>query len=481
MNKGLQCLALAVVLTGCTVGPDYHRPNVTTPAGWTRTPVGGPADRKADLGGWWQKFNDPQLNDLIERALQSSPDLRLAQARVRESRARYGVASAKLWPTVDTSAGYARVGTSHHQPVLGSMPIPPNVPFENDFYRAGFDAAWELDFAGGTRRGREAARAEVMADEAAQRSALVTLLAEIAANYLDLRAQQSRLAIVRSNIVAQETALGLTVTRYTNGLVSNLDVEQATALLSSTRADSFTLETGIQASIYRLDVLLGQPPGALAGELSLAKPLPAAQWPVPAGLPSELLRRRPDVQRAERQLAAATARMGAARADLFPKFYLTGAAGFESVSATDWFTAGSKFWSAGPTVQWRIFDAGRIRSNIKVQDAKQEQALVLYEQTALRAFEEVENALASYAHERQRRAALADGAGASQRSLDIAQKLYAAGLTSFLNVLDAERSLYHAQDLLARSDQALSTDLVALYKALGGGWETFSLNSTTRL
>jgi NodT family efflux transporter outer membrane factor (OMF) lipoprotein len=231
------------------------------------------------------------------------------------------------------------------------------------------------------------------------------------------------------------------------------------------------LQTLLQASIHRLAVLLAQPPGALEAELAAAAPIPATPPVVPVGLPSDLLLRRPDVGRAERQLAAATARIGVAKADLFPKFYLTGAAGFESVSASDWFTRGARFWSLGPTAQWRVFDAGRIRANIKVQNAREEQALAAYEQTVLTAFEEVENGLTAYANEQLRRRSLEDAVGSSQKSLAMANKLYANGLTDFLHVLDAERSLYQAQDALVQSDRTVSANLVSLYKSLGGGWE----------
>jgi NodT family efflux transporter outer membrane factor (OMF) lipoprotein len=221
-----------------------------------------------------------------------------------------------------------------------------------------------------------------------------------------------------------------------------------------------------------LGVLLGQPPGALLTELSIVAPIPSAPPEVPVGLPSELLLRRPDVRKAERQLAAATAQIGVATADLFPKFSLTGAAGYQSVSASDWFAGGSKFWSLGPTVQWNVFDAGRIRAIIKVQNARQEQALANYEKTVLASFEEVENALVGYAQEQVRRRALQDAVKSSQESLRIANQLYANGLANFINVLDAERSMYQTQDQLVQSERAASVNLISLYKALGGGWET---------
>src|SRR6185312_3384141 len=298
-------------------------------------------------------------------------DLRIAQARVREARAQYGIASADLWPTVDGSSSYARARESQHQPLLGSIPLPGNVPFENNVYQAGFDASWEIDVFGGKRRAKEAAGAQVSASVFGRRDVLITLLGDVARNYIDLRGYQGRLAIARENIQAQKKSLAITRDRFAKDLASDLDVQQASTVLATTRAEVPTLESSIQTSIHRLEVLLGGQPGTLQAELSEASPLPTRPPVVPVGLPSELLLRRPDIRQAERQLAAATANIGVAKADLFPKFFLTGAAGFQSVSASDWFTGGSKLWSVGPTMEWRIFDAGRIRSNIKVQNARQ--------------------------------------------------------------------------------------------------------------
>jgi NodT family efflux transporter outer membrane factor (OMF) lipoprotein len=456
---------------GCAVGPDYHRPNGSAPPQWGETLNGGETNGAASVAGWWKNFDDAELNSLIDRAVQSNLDLKIAAARVREARAQYRIVSADQWPSVGTSGSYTRDRESKHQPILGSLPLPPGVPFENNVYQAGFDAAWELDVFGGTRRAEEAAKAEVAAAEYGRRGTLVTLLAEVARNYVEARGYQRQLAITRENITSQEQGLALTQDRFAHGLVSDLDVQQATTLLAITRAGVPTLERAAQASIHRLGVLLGQPPGALLTEMSAAAPIPAAPPEVPVGLPSELLLRRPDVRMAERQLAAATAQIGVATADLFPKFSLTGAAGFESVSAGDWFSGGSKFWSLGPTVQWNIFDAGRIRANIKVRNAWQEEALGNYERTVLASFEDVENALVNYAKEQVRRRSLEDAVKSSRESLNLANQLYGNGLANFINVLDAERSLYQAQDQLVQSEYSVSLDLIALYKALGGGWE----------
>ena len=471
-NRLLFLALLAALAGGCAVGPNYQRPAVNTLTQWSEPLAGGESNAPAALTAWWKNFHDAELDSLIDRTVQSNLDLRIAQARVREARAQYGIAAADLWPSADLSGSYARTGTSHHQPVLGSLPIPPGVPFENDVYQAGFDASWELDVFGGKRRATEAARDEVTAVEFGRRATLITLLGDVARNYIDVRGYQRQLAITRDNIKAQAQALAITRDRFTNGLTSDLDVQQAATLLATTKAEVPSLETALQASIHRLGVLLGQPPGMLLVELAKTAPIPAAPPRVPVGLPSDLLLRRPDVQQAERQLAAATANIGVARADLFPKFYLTGLGGFESISASDWFTAGSRFWSAGPTVQWKIFDAGRIRANIKVQNARQEQALAAYEKTVLTAFEDVENSLVAYANEQLRRQSLENAVTSSRQSLALANKLYANGLTDFVNVLEAERSLYQAQDALVQSDRTVSTDVVALYKSLGGGWET---------
>jgi len=471
--KNIPSLVLGLFfLTGCAVGPNYHQPNVTAPAQWGEPMTGGETNSSASVAAWWKNFHDPELDSLAERAIQSNLDLKIASARVREARAQYRVTSADFWPTVGTSGSYERQRQSKNQPLLGAFSLPASVPFENNVYQAGFDASWEIDVFGGTRRAAQSAKAEVAAVEFGRRDTLVTLLGEVARNYVEARGYQRRLAIARQNIAAQEKSLAITQNRFTNGLTSNLDVQQAATLLATTRAEVPTLEISLQASIHRLGVLLGQPPGALLTELSAVAPIPAAPPEVPVGLPSQLLLRRPDVRQAERQLAAATAQIGVATADLFPKFSLTGSAGFQSVSASDWFAGGSKFWSLGPTVQWNIFDAGRIRANIKVQNARQEQALANYEQTVLVSFEDVENALVAYAKEQVRRRSLEDAVTSSQESLRLANQLYANGLANFINVLDAERSLYQAQDQLVQSERAVSANLISLYKALGGGWET---------
>jgi multidrug efflux system outer membrane protein len=467
---------LAFLAGGCanmpSVGPDYHAPESKAPTHWSEPLTGGETNSAAATAAWWKNFHDAELDSLIERAACSNLDLRIAQARVREARAHYRMTSADYWPTVDAAGSYARQRQSQNQPVLNSFPPLPSSDYENNVYQAGFDASWEIDVFGGTRRATESAKAQIAAAQFGERDVLVTLLGEVARNYVEARGYQQRLEIARDNIHAQEQSLAIVQNRFTNGLTSDLDVQQASTVLATTRAVVPALETALAASIHRLGVLLGQTSESLETELATVAPIPAAPPVVPVGLPSELLLRRPDVALAERQLAAATANIGVAKADLFPKFYLTGIAGFEGASADDWFKSGSQFWSVGPAVQWRIFDAGRIRANIQVQNARQEQALANYENTALSAFEDVENALTAYAKEQIRRQSLEDAVKSSQESLRLANQLYANGLSNFINVLDAERSLYQAQDALVQSDRTISANLIALYKSLGGGWET---------
>jgi multidrug efflux system outer membrane protein len=469
------CL-LAFLLAGCTVGPDYHPPKTNAPARWVSPQTEAETNVPATDAAWWESFHDAELNSLIVRAAQSNLNLYAAVARVREERAAARVVSADYGPTVNAAASYARDRYSAN----GFPPFPPGIPLDANVYQAGFDAAWELDVFGGTRRAVEAARAEVAAAEFGRRNLLITVCAEVARNYVEARAFQRRLTVAEENIKAQEEILALTRDRFAKGLTGELDVQEADALLATTRAQTPVFESGFRNAVYHLGLLLGQPPGALLDELTNATPIPALPPSVPVGLPSDLLQRRPDVQQAERQLAAATARIGVAAADLYPKFSLTGEVALQSISTGDWFDYGSRFWTAGPTVQWRIFDYGRIRANIRVQNARADQAVAAYEQAMLAAFTDVETALTAYAKEQTRRQTLAQAAQANEQAVALASDLYRHGLADFLRVLDSQRSLYQSQDTLIESERAVSADLIALYKALGGGWDAKTLTVTAR-
>jgi outer membrane protein, multidrug efflux system len=473
-------LAFLVVSSGCTVGPNYQRPDLPTPAAWNEARQSGIETASADLTRWWTEFDDPLLNSLVDRAVRSNLDLRVAQARIREARANRTVVEAGAWPTVGTSGSYTRVRSSENafaiSPQGGSTTPPPggggsSSALDQNFYSAGFDASWEIDVFGGVRRSVEAADANIEASVEDLHDTLVTLLGDVARNYVDLRGFQRLLSVSRTNLKAQQDTLELTQVRFQAGLASDLDVAQAEAQVNSTAALIPTLESSLKRVEYSLDLLLGLQPGMLGDELNQSGAIPRLPPKVLIGLPSELLRRRPDIRRAERQLAAATAQIGAAMADLFPKFSLTGDIGLRSISASDWFTRGSRFWSVGPTISWPIFDAGKIRANIEVRNAQQEQVLNQYERTVLAAFGDVESSLVNYSNEQARHGSLVNAVAANRRALEMANELYIRGLNSFLNVLDAQRSLYLTESELAQSEATMASNLVALYKALGGGWD----------
>jgi multidrug efflux system outer membrane protein len=465
-------LLSAALLGGCTVGPVYRPPDVPLPDAWSRSLAAPLRPRPAELERWWRRFDDPLLGSLVERALLANPDLRLAEARVREARALRAAAASGLWPAVELSGSYSRLRSSENAlPQRGFVGALPGLEREHDLFRAGFDASWEIDIFGGVRRGVEAAQASAEAAVEERRAVLVTLLGEVATNYVEHRALQRRLEVTRANLEAQRETLELTRVRFEAGLAAGVDVSRAEAQVSSTAAEIPALESAITRAAHRLDTLLGLHPGALAAELSSPAPVPRLPPEIMVGIPSDLLRRRPDIRRAERRLAAATARVGAAVAELFPRFSLTGAGGLESFGAGDFFAAGSRFWSLGPTVRWPVFSAGRIRANIEVQNARQEAALREYEKTVLGALEEVENALVALASEQARRDSLLGSVAASRRALESARELYLSGLADFLAVLDAQRALLAAENDLAASEAALASSLVSLYKALGGGWE----------
>jgi outer membrane protein, multidrug efflux system len=471
----LLALATAAVAS-CAVGPDYHPPKAQAPANWSEAQVGGTTNSAVQIVEWWKTFHDPELNSLVARAAAANHDLRIAAGRLHEARALRSYAAWDLGPAINGGAGYTDARQSRNSipfntsgPVGGE--ISSNYLFHTDLYDAHFDASWEIDVFGGKRRALQYAGAEVAGAEEYRRDTLVSVLAEVARNYIEVRDFQQRLDVARKNIAAQQDAVEIAGSRFRAGLVSELDVRQAEAALATTQSQLPALDTSLKQAVHRLGVLTGQQPGALSNELAQDAPVPAPPPEVPIGLPSDLLRRRPDVRRAERDLAATTANVGVQTAELFPKFSLTGVGGFQSFSVSDWFNPSSRYWSAGPTVTWRILDYGRVRSQIKAASAQADQSLAAYEKTVLMSFEDVENALVAYANEQARYKALSDAVVANRASLELANDRYNNGLADFLNVLDAERSLYQSEDQLADSQGTVSVNLVTLYKALGGGWE----------
>jgi outer membrane protein, multidrug efflux system len=454
-----------LALASCSVGPNYHRPQATVPADWTEVGSGGTNNRDVTLIQWWTTFNDAELDRLINQAVRTNYDLQAAEARVRTARALRSAVVADFLPTVDAVGSLTRARRS-----ANSLAFPVSL-LDTDTYQVGFDASWEIDIFGGKRRALEAARAELQAVEEDRRAVLVSLLAEVARNYVDLRGAQARIAIARQNLTAQEEVLQITQLRFDKGLASELDVSQAKSVLATTQSEVPDLETAAKQASHRLAVLMGQPPGAFDSPPAPDRPIPSTPPEVPTGLPSDLLRRRPDIRQSERQLAAANARIGVATAELFPKFFLTGLAGFQSLKADNLISPASEFWSVGPSVRWRLLEYPRLRAQIRAQTGQQEQALAQFNQTVLTALEDVENALVAYGKEKERYRSINEAVAANRRSLDLANQLYTKGLGEFINVLLAERLLYQSEDALVQSRRTVTVNLVALYKALGGGWE----------
>jgi outer membrane protein, multidrug efflux system len=469
---------MSVTATGCLVGPNYERPFMKLPALWSvdkKSEQRAGQGVKSDLARWWQSFDDSALNVIVEQALSSNLDGKIAIVRIREERAYLAASRGALLPSIGLDGSYTRQRYSANTP-FGEFPQV--LPREEDMYEAGFDASWELDIFGGLRREVEASQAELAASIENARDVRVTLLAEAARNYVGVRALERRLQIARANLRDQNDSMKLARERFEQGFAPELDVFQARSLLETTQAQVPELESELAQTVHRIGVLLGREPDALQAQLSDIAPIPGIADPdaivvrIPAGLPSDLLRQRPDIRGAEREIAAATARVGVATADLFPKFSIIGTAGLESISTSDFFAGASRMWSVGPTMTWPIFEGGRIRAYIEVRNAQEEQALLTYRKTVLIALAEVEDALVAYAKERSRHHALAASAEDFKRSALLARDRYEQGYATYLDVLEAQRSLYAAQDSLAQSDQQLIDDLIAIYKALGGGWET---------
>jgi len=413
------------------------------------------------------------LDGLIQRAVAANLDLKIAASRLLEARAARGVARAGLLPSVESSDSLQRVRGG-----LTAGIFRPNAggqssllaPYQTNIFQDGFDASWEIDFFGGKRHALEAATADAASAEEARRDTLVSLLAEVARNYVELRGTEKRLEIAQRNIKLQTDSLDLTKVRAEAGLGNELDVERQLSQLAATQAMVPALESAKQTSIHRLSVLLGVEPGALSDELTQSRPLPATPPVVPVGLSGDLLKRRPDVRRADADVAAATARIGVARSDFFPKITLTGSARRQGTSFPGLTLGAGNFFAIGPAIKLPIFTGGRLRANMEVQKQRFNQALAAYQNTVLRALEETENSLTAYGRQQERRERLMVSAEASRQATQLANELYLRGLSDFLAVLDAERQQLAVEDDLAQSETAVVTNLVALYKALGGGW-----------
>lgn len=462
-RKFSACVLCILAFAACApVGPDSHAPELQAPASWHSEPVEGLSVETLDpasLARWWTNFNDPVLSELIGRAVAGNLDLQLAQVRLQEARARLGITRADEFPNLTATGSAAR---SHSNRQTRSL------------FALGFDAGWELDIFGGVRRSQEAAAADFAAGREDLRDVLVSLLGETALNYLEARTYQARIAAATGNLQLQEDTGKLTDWRYQAGLIDELAVQQARYNLASTRAQLPNLRAGLDESLNRLAILTGEEPGRIHQLLEKPAPIPAPPVTVAVGVPAEALRQRPDLRRAEQELAAATARIGMAVSDLYPKFRLSGSIGMDSVDSADILSAASRSWRFGPSFSWPLFDGNKAQRNIEVQSAQQEQKLLQYRSVVLAALEEVENALTAYVEEQRRHQALVEAVQAARVAAELSRNKYQAGLQDFSTVLDAQRSQLSFEDQLAQSSGAVCSDLVRLYKALGGGWQALA-------
>jgi NodT family efflux transporter outer membrane factor (OMF) lipoprotein len=474
---------LGIVLGGCTVGPDYRQPNLPVPPSFA-TPsapevstVASEATRPdeshplIDLAQWWKSFDDPVMQSLIERATQANLNLEIALTRVQTARTMAAVAIAEALPSAGASATSAG-GTGHDNTSgriarpLGAAVDPQGVRHINQ--AIGVDATWEIDLFGKLRREIEAAGYNTEAAIAARNDVLITVIADVARTYLQLRGLQMRTAVARRSIATARQSLAFVRARYERGLTNESDVALAKRLLAALEATVAPLSSAIDAAKYSIAALLGQYPETLSEELETPGMIPPMPERVPAGTPLDLLRRRPDIRQAERQLAGATARIGVATADLFPRLTLTGATGLQGPAKA---TGGIFIWGVGPSLSWDILDFGTLDAIVDVADLRAREFLLSYRQTIIQAVQDVDTANSSYAAQRDRVRKLNDAVLASQQAVTLASERYDRGLTDFLNVLDAEREEYTLEDQYAVAEQTAALELVALYKALGGGWE----------
>jgi NodT family efflux transporter outer membrane factor (OMF) lipoprotein len=489
---------MLILLSACTVGPDFTSPAPWwNPASWTGTgpqaaavpsqPVAEPVDAQ-----WWELFGDPVLTGMEQRLAQANLDVRAASLRLAEARATVGVVEAAARPSVNGNGSYTRQMASNRgilwlsppssaakqanglsNPQSGAQEKNPDLFAPYDLFQYGFDASWEMDIWGRVRRGVESASASVTASEEARRDTLLTAMAELARDYVRLRGMQRALDITSQNLDSSRQSLNLTRQRAEGGLTTDLDVATAAAQVASIEAELPGLETQVATLINAIGLLLGEPPAALTSELAPPQAIPPVPPRVPVGLPSELARRRPDIREAEAKLHAATANVGVAVGDFYPSFVLSGSAAIQAIQfadLADWGHANT--YAFGPSITLPIFEGGRLTHTLDLRQAQQQEAAVTYQRTVLAALHEVDNALTAYQNEQRRSDRLQQAVEQNRRALVLARDRYTDGLIDFLEVLDVQRNLLAAEQQLTDSTTTVSTDLVQIYKALGGGWQT---------
>jgi NodT family efflux transporter outer membrane factor (OMF) lipoprotein len=486
-NRLLFLLTVGVV-AGCTVGPDYHKPQMNVPASFSAattqpTPTAqistlpsAPAPG-VDVARWWESLNDAELNSLVDRAIGANPDLHIALNRLQEAREVVAVINGQELPTAEFSAGLGRGSGSDS--TKGRIAQPLNAGTNTAHYReitqvGGFDAAWELDLFGRLRREEQAAIATARAAGDNRNQVLVTLIGDVVRTYADVRAVQQRIAVNKQAIAVNRQSADYAAGRYRQGLANELDARLAERELHVAESTLKPLEAQLAASQRALAALLGEFPEDLGNELDATAPLPDPPTALASGIPAEVLRRRPDVNQAENQLIAANARIGVATANLYPQIQLTGGVGYQGQGLGQSPVKWDNVWSIGPAIRWSLFDFGTIDAAIHIEDYRTRETLWNYRKTVINAVREVDDALWNYQAERDREQQLLAAQTAAQRALDIATGRYQQGIIDFLNVLDAQRQLYAIEDQYAQARQATITQFAAVYKSLGGGWESFS-------
>ncbi|MFT5232380.1 MAG: multidrug efflux system outer membrane protein [Candidatus Krumholzibacteriia bacterium] len=465
-SKGLIACAL-ILCAGCAVGPDYEVPEYAVPDAWQNAAAADVTGESPVIENWWSAMGDAQLDSLIVRSRRANPDLMAAISRIREARAVHQIAGGNYYPQIDGFGQFSRVSVGENSPNGAAIGLVGN-PSSN--WEFGLGASWEVDVFGRVRRTREATGALVAASVEDYRDVMVTLYAEVAATYIDIRALQLRLSFALNNVKSQRETMDIVIAREDAGLVPLLDVSRARSNLANTEAAIPKLAVALESALNREAILLGEMPGSLDEELGAQASIPRANTEISVALPAELLRRRPDVRRSERELAAQTARIGVATADLYPSFSLAGVLNLTSVDFDGLGESGHTGWSLVPGVQWALFSGGKIRGQIKVEEARTEQAFAQYEKTVLNALSEVENSLVALRQEEIREKLLLTAVEASQQSVALVEIQYIEGLTDFQSYLDAQRVLFDQQDSYAQSRGLVMTNLINLNRSLGGGW-----------
>ena len=494
LRDTLLTILACLVITGCTLGPDFERPAATTPDVFSRTAQAQAPSKPVQSRfnpDWWTLFDDPVLNLLEKQLADANLDVAAASARLRQSRAERRVAGAAQYPTLDGAASYERergsengilsllgVTPTQTQSASGTAPLGVTaVPGSKgspayDLYQTGFDASWEIDIWGRVRRSVEAATAMSDASFEDRNAVLLSARAELARDYIELRDTQSLLRIAKENLDIARDTVKLTQVRMREGVATDLDLANASAQVESIQSQIPVLESKCETQINAIGILLGQEPGALKQSLSDPRKVPELPVQVPIGFASELVQRRPDIRKAEAQLHAATASIGMAKADFYPRISLNGSAGFQSLQLTNLAGWASGQFIVGPSITLPIFEGGRLRGVLQLRKAQQQEAAINYKHTVLEAWREVDDALVQYDAEQRRRDRLIAVVGLNQRALAVAQQRYKAGAVDYLNVLNVQKQLLEAQSGLERSEASADTNLVTLCKALGGGWES---------